>query len=295
MVPITVSENATFRVEVGAVPVAVLRVHRPDYHSASEIRSELAWIGALRAQDAVATAAPLTLGGDAPACLAVAGGGVHVSAFSFLPGQAPEPGADLVPAFVRLGAITARLHRQAERWRKPAWFRRARWDWGTTLGDQPRWGEWQAAPDLDGPGRALIGRAVRRLEARLAAYGTGAARFGLIHADLRLANLLAAGDRLAVIDFDDCGFGWFVYDFAASVSFMEDDPRVAALAEAWCVGYRGVRPLGADDRAMIPDMVLLRRLMLLAWITSRAGSETADAFRPGFAAGTVRLAGRYLG
>ena len=45
---------------------------------------------------------------------------------------------------------------------------------------------------------------------------------------------------------------------------------------------------------MLPDFVLLRRLMLLAWITSRAGSDTADAFRQGFAAGTMRLVHAYL-
>ena len=291
-VPHTVSENATFLVEVDAAPVAVLRVHRPGYHAANEIRSELAWIAALRDADAVVTAAPLGLGATAPGCVDVAGVRLDVSAFSFLAGRAPD--ARLEPAFERLGDITARLHVQARGWERPAWFRRKRWDWAATLGEAPIWGDWRAAPDLDGAGRALIELAVRRLAGRLAAYGTGPDRFGLIHADLRLANLLADGDRLAVIDFDDCGFGWFVYDFAASVSFMEDEPAVASLAAAWCAGYARVRPLAPEDRAMLPDFVLLRRLMLLAWITSRAGSDTADAFRPGFAAGTMGLVHAYL-
>jgi len=39
--------------------------------------------------------------------------------------------------------------------------------------------------------------------ARLARFGSGAARFGLIHADMRLANLLVDGDDVCVIDFDD--------------------------------------------------------------------------------------------
>ena len=293
MVPLAVSENATFRVEVGGAPTAVLRVHRPGYQGRPEIRSELAWIGALRAAGAVATAPPLPLcGGDAPASVAVAGLALHVSAFGFLPGDAPAAG--LVPCFERLGEVTARLHGHARGWRRPGWFRRQRWDWAATLGEAPIWGDWRAAPDLAADGRALIGRAVRRLEARLAAYGTGPERFGLIHADLRLANLLADGERLAVIDFDDCGFGWFIYDFAASVSFLEHDPAVPALMAAWCAGYARVRTLAAADRAMLPDVVLLRRLVLLAWITSRAGSATADALRPGFVAGTLRLVQAYL-
>ena len=59
-----------------------------------------------------------------------------------------------------------------------------------------------------GAGRARDPDAARRDDrARLARYGTGPDRFGLTHADLRIANLLVDGDRTIVIDFDDCGLG----------------------------------------------------------------------------------------
>jgi hypothetical protein len=40
-------------------------------------------------------------------------------------------------------------------------------------------------------------------------FGADHERFGLIHADLRLANLLVWQEKTRVIDFDDCGFGWW--------------------------------------------------------------------------------------
>ena len=43
---------------------------------------------------------------------------------------------------------------------------------------------------------------------------------------MRLANLLVDGRDVSVIDFDDCGFGWFMYDLGSSVSFIEHDPTV---------------------------------------------------------------------
>ncbi len=47
------------------------------------------------------------------------------------------------------------------------------------------------------------------LRDRLAAFlGTGPQRYGLVHADTRLANLLVDGGRVSVIDFDDSGFSW---------------------------------------------------------------------------------------
>ena len=57
-------------------------------------------------------------------------------------------------------------------------------------------------------------------------------------ADLRLANLLIDGEAVKVIDFDDCGFGWHMYDAATPVSFYEHEPQVPRLLEAWLKGYR---------------------------------------------------------
>ena len=75
----------------------------------------------------------------------------------------------------------------------------------------------------------LLGRLDATIAARLAAYGQPPERYGLVHADIRLANLLVDDAHVRVIDFDDCGFTWFMYDFATTVSFMEDHPRVPEL------------------------------------------------------------------
>jgi len=42
----------------------------------------------------------------------------------------------------------------------------------------------------------------------------GGGRPGLIHADLHLGNALFWSDEVRVIDFDDCGFGYWLYDIA---------------------------------------------------------------------------------
>ncbi|MCS6762501.1 MAG: phosphotransferase [Candidatus Devosia symbiotica] len=55
--------------------------------------------------------------------------------------------------------------------------------------------------------------------------------YGLIHADMRLGNLLVDSDQVSLIDFDDCGF-CFTYDFAAAVSFHETNSAIPALKAA---------------------------------------------------------------
>jgi len=129
---------------------------------------------------------------------------------------------------------------------------------------------------------------------RLAAFGKGADRYGLIHADMRLANLLIEGETTCLIDFDDCGTGWLLYDFATGISFMEDHPQVPALRKAWVKGYRQVRALSDEDEAEIDTVVMLRRMALLAWIGSHIEAPEPQALAPHFAAGTVKLATAYL-
>ena len=133
------------------------------------------------------------------------------------------------------------------------------------------------------------------LRRRLEAFGQARDRFGLVHADIRLANLLAEGEHVRVIDFDDCGWSWYMYDFATSVSFIEDHPDVPELTQAWVDGYRTVSPLDPAEEAELDTFVMLRRLLLVAWIGSHHQFATEAAeLGAGFTAGTCALAERYL-
>ncbi len=293
---LNVSENATFKaVDPGSAAPVVLRVHRPLYHEVDEIASELEWIDALRAEAVVDTPEPLTtVDGRRIVAFETRGGTRHVVGFAFMEGREPELSGPLVSGFRQLGAISARLHDHARRWSRSVAFRRKIWHFETTLGAEPHWGDWRAGLGLTPDGQAVLERACGALEARLARHGKGGDRFGLIHADLRLANLLVDGERIGVIDFDDCGFGWFGYDFASAVSFFEHEPVVADLQAAWVDGYRGVAPLDADEEAMLPSFVLLRRILLTAWVASHAETPTAREMGPAYTEGTVTLAERYL-
>jgi Ser/Thr protein kinase RdoA (MazF antagonist) len=98
-----------------------------------------------------------------------------------------------------------------------------------------------------------------------------------------------------VIDFDDCGWSWFMYDFATTVSFIEDHPHVPELKAAWVEGYRSAAELDPADEAELDTFVMLRRLLLVAWIGSHHQFATEAAeLGAGFTDGTCALAERYL-
>lgn len=280
------SENETWR----AGPL-VLRLHRQGYHTKAEIASELAWLTALQDLPGLNAVRPV----PGAQGLVTEIDGRFLVAFAPIAGQELQPGDDLARWFAPLGEITARLHLHARQWTPPRGFSRKRWDVETILGPQPHWGHWRQAQGLDAPGAALLERATDKLALVLTACGTGPESFGLIHADLRLANLMVAGDTLTAIDFDDCGFGWWAYDLAAALSFIETDPRLPDLIARWCEGYARAAPLRPEDRAMIPALIFLRRVLLTAWLATRADSDTAQALGgPAYTQGTLTLAERFL-
>jgi len=291
------SENHTFRIDRTDGARFILRVHRPGYQSAATIESELEWLSALRRDTDLILPQPLP-GADGTLLQLLAPAGEpsrYGVLFAHERGREPRPNDDLGLLFERLGGLAAKAHLHAMGFQPSPGFTRQLWNAGTILDADGLWGDWRAAPHVQGETAEILAALDQRLRTELAAYGQGHDRFGLIHADMRLANLLVEDDRIVLIDFDDCGFCWFMYDFAASISFFEQSPEVPALRERWIRGYTAIRALSAVDLAMLDAMVLLRRMALLAWIGSHHETDLARAHAPDFARVTAELARAYLG
>lgn len=294
---INLSENETYKVEAPSGKRWALRVHRPGYQSQNELASEIAWLVALR-QDGVVTT-PVPVAGLNGEWIQIARHGSvaeprNVVLFEWESGRHPETGMDLRQCFESLGAISAKMHLHSIRWQRPAGFERFTWNFETALGEVSRWGRWRDGLGMDAAKLDLFGRTVELIRQRLAIYGSGPDRFGLAHCDLRLANLLIDGGQVKVIDFDDCGFGWYMYDAATSVSFYEHLPEVPGLIEIWLEGYRTVRELGKADEEEIPTFVMLRRLLLVAWLGSRPETDLAKSLGTSYTDQTVGLCYAYL-
>jgi Ser/Thr protein kinase RdoA (MazF antagonist) len=301
---LNVSENATFLVCDPDAGASVLRVHRLGYHTEPEIASELAWMDALRAEAGVRTprVLPAADGRRVVTVAERAGAGSstrrHCVRFEFLPGTEPGGSGDdpaLTAAhFAELGEVTARMHRHAREWSRPDWFTRFHWDYAAAFGQQARWGRWQDGIGVGPSERAVLTRLDDVLRARLRAFGSGPERYGLVHADTRLANLLVYDGSVSVIDFDDSGFSWYLYDLGTSVSFFEHEPEVPALVDSWLEGYRRAAELSAADQAEIWTFIMFRRLLLVAWIGSHRAVDIAAELGAVYTQGSCDLAESYL-
>jgi Ser/Thr protein kinase RdoA (MazF antagonist) len=295
---VNLSENATYKLSATDGRAWALRVHRAGYHAREAIASELAWLMDLRRTGAVVTPVPVPgLNGDLiqdvphPRMAS----NRHIVLFEWEAGREPGIGEDLSQPFEALGEAAARMHLHVMQWQRPAWFTRHTWDFETALGEaKPHWGRWREGLGVTPAIADMFARTVALIGNRLSAYGQSSERFGLVHGDIRLANVLVDDDAVKVIDFDDCGFSWFMYDAATTVSFYEHEPQVPDLLESWKQGYRRVRALSRDDENEIQTFIMLRRLLLVAWIGTRRDTDLATSMGVAYTQGSVALCERYL-
>lgn len=294
---VNISENATFLVEMEGERYA-LRIHRPGYHSSQAIASELEWITALKQSGQIETPLPLPGRDDQfiqEIDLTTDGQPVRCVLFDWLTGSEPGIAEDLTRPFQVLGEVTARMHLHSINWKRSVGFTRFAWDFESSLGEAaPHWGHWRNGLGIEARHLELFSRTVSVIGERLLRYGREANQFGMIHADLRLANLLVDGDAVKVIDFDDCGFGWFMYDAATPISFYEHLPNTDQLIGHWLEGYQRVRTLSAEDVAEIPTFIMLRRLLLIAWIGSHSETDLAQSMGHSYTDGSLGLCENYL-
>jgi Ser/Thr protein kinase RdoA (MazF antagonist) len=294
---VSISENEIYRVEAPSGRRWALRVQRPGYQSKRSLASEMAWLAALRRDGVVATQIPVAgVNGEWVQVVRDPDSGEarNVVLFKWENGAHPRMDLDLRQCFRGLGAITAQMHVHSKIWQRPEDFERFTWDFETALGETARWGRWRDALGMNAGRLDLFGRTAELIGKRLSLYGRGPDRFGLAHCDLRLDNLLVDKGEIKVIDFDDCGFSWYMYDAAAAVSFHEHLPQVPSLIESWLEGYRTVSAVSQAEEEEIPTFVMLRRLLLVAWVGSHAETVLARSLGASYTDQTVALCSGYL-
>jgi Ser/Thr protein kinase RdoA (MazF antagonist) len=289
---INLSENATYRVDTQDGRCFAMRIHRQGYHSKPAIASEIAWQMDLRATGTAVTPQPVK-GRNGELIQQI--GNQFVVLSHWESGTEPAISQNLNQPFEQLGAIAARMHQHVQTWQRPPWFTRFTWDFETALGEKnPHWGRWRNGIGVDKSTEQLFTRTVKSIGQSIENYKKSQNNFGLIHADLRLANLLIDKATIKVLDFDDCGLGWFMYDAATAISFHEHEPQVPELMEHWKAGYRSIRPLSRNDEAEIPTFIMLRRLLLVAWIGSHSETDLAKSLGTNFTHDTKRLCETFL-
>ncbi|RXT54344.1 phosphotransferase enzyme family protein [Bradyrhizobium betae] len=297
-------ENAVFRLRDGHGEQFALRVHRNGYHTDAELASELQWMSLL-AESSI----------DVPAVIPAMDGSLFVKAtalgvseplqvdmMTWLDGEqlgSIETGFsssldELSELYHQVGRLAARLHNHAAAWQLPDSFARHAWDAQGLLGPNPFWGQFRDLPHLAAH-LPLIEDACRKAQQDLHSLGQSGEIYGLIHADLVPENILRFGSRLMLIDFDDAGFGWHMFELATALFWHTDRPYYRTVHDALLAGYRSTRALSESQWQHLPLFLYLRSITYLSWVRTRSETETARELTPILVEKACLLASDYLG
>lgn len=263
-------ENHVYRVDDQHLQTTwALRVHRAGLRTHSELQSESQWMQAL-GKAGLSVPYPV-VSSNGHLCEEINSQWVDMQ--TWLPGETLST-RESEAIYRLLGHAMAQLHTASDAWKLPPTFDRPAWDLDGLLGTEPVWDRFWENPYLDTQQQTLL-RRFRAAATQALHTDCQTLDFGLIHADLVSENVLIDldADHLHLIDFDDSGFGYRLFDLATVILRLQRNPTHEKYTYALIDGYMSTRPL---DMGALDLFLALRACTYIGWIITRIDEETGE-------------------
>jgi Ser/Thr protein kinase RdoA (MazF antagonist) len=244
----------------------VLRILAVDDTDA--IASELTWLAALNREAGMPVPAPvMTLDGKLLTTIATPGipKGRVVSLMRWLDGRRFRNG--LRPQHIyALGQVVAQMHTFSASWQPPSGFTRPHWNWDSQLGGSMFKHSLEEVvesipPKFQQPLQVISQEAKRVMES----IGKGPDVYGMIHADLYPENVLFKAGKAFPIDFEDCGYGYWMWDIAVALCEWAWGNEWEQMRDAFREGYAQVRTLPETQWAQLDLFVATQFATMVLW------------------------------
>lgn len=256
-----------FRVESPSQGRFVLRVYKLSRPS-ENLRPELLWLQSLRREMPLSVPEPIpAVDGSLISYTSPkwASEPLRCVLLRWLPGEKKiDPSATELSL---AGSHVARLHRYCEQPGVPEGltFPYA-WDWDWVFGEAvPLWNKGASVysrRDLE-----VFRVTAERVWQDLQELGKDSNVFGIVHRDLHLNNFLFHNEKAYVIDFEVCGWGYYLFDLTVTLSSLKS--HGAPLQAAFLEGYQRERPLTKDCWRYLKTFMAMRVVqrvnMVLRW------------------------------
>ena len=266
-VSINYEYNATLKIEATDGQLFALRINTNSPRTPENLRAEIAFVRFLAEDGRIKVPHPIanTEGDFYTSILHEASGRTfHCVLYSWILGEEleDEPTDEQLKA---LGAAMATMHLVAQGFKLPH---------GSVLSiyNDPLW--WtedfllSEKSVLDAEAKDLISRALSAIKSGVAKFYADATPI-LIHADLHGGNVLWHEGSLSVIDFDDCGLGLPIQDFATALYYFDTPEQDAAFKE----GYNSIAPIPECTEREMKMFFLQRRIVLLNYLYETSNLE----------------------
>jgi Ser/Thr protein kinase RdoA (MazF antagonist) len=247
----------------------LLRLHAWD--NIPYINGEMLWLEALASEGGLAVQKPMRAL-DGEFCVQVRSEAVPegrcATLLRWLDGRKLEKG--LRPKHLAaLGRTVARLHEFSAHWEPPEGFSRPTWDWAAQLGGSHfEMSIEELVGSMPQQFRAPFWTVSEEAKAAMASLGQGPDAFGLIHADLYPENILYKAGQAYPIDFEDCGYGWWLWDIAVALCTWAWGPDWERMRDAFYEGYTSLRGLPAAQWDLLDLFIATQYATMLIWASA---------------------------
>lgn len=288
---LTYENNAVYKVTDGD-NLYTLRIHRPEHKALARIQAELAWLGAIKQGMTLCVPEPVrplyegALDGINTPVVCVLFHWIEEGTFF----RDTPPTVDFVRA---VGRFAGELHTFSMTYVPPKDVQHTQLDWGGLFGKvsaegtpsqyDPKEGE-QHFTDAQ---RDIMAQGAEKVRRVMETLGKSRQSYGLIHADLIPKNVMLNGDSVCALDFDECSYGYYLYDLAPMLLMVKGEPNFAELRQALWDGYTAVRPQPADYFDLLETLIAGRHIASCRWIAGNAEHPSIKGKVAGILAGRI--------
>jgi Ser/Thr protein kinase RdoA (MazF antagonist) len=234
--------------------------------------SELTWLAALRHEAGLPVPEPVpTLDGELLTTITTPGipHGRVVSLMRWVDGQQLAEKNLRAHHAKAWGCLVGKLHRFAAGWHPPDDFKRFHWDWDGLLGNGVlRTSVDELVTSMPTEIQEPFKRVSAQIKEIMTALGKDPGAYGMIHADMFLENVLFKGKEPRLIDFEDCGFGHWMFELGivlAQFRWMTSWPQIR---DAFLEGYLEKHSLPDEQLAHLDLFMAAQHATMVIWASA---------------------------
>ena len=261
-------ENVTYKTFDSDGQQLVLRFHRKNYSSKEEINSELKWLSALNKEKINVPKSIKSINKNFIEKV----NDQYVSVLTWINGKpltklkSCEKSLENNKIFYNLGKELAKLHLFSDVWNNKETLRKRTWNIEGLLGENPIWDRFWSNPELSEVQTNQI--ILMKIKCQtILENNLKDLDYGLIHADAVRDNVLFNNSKkVQLIDFDDSGYGFRLFDIATTLLYYLRNKNFLIIKNNLIKGYLSIRNLNME---LLDVFILIRSFTYVGWNISR--------------------------
>lgn len=266
-------ENTTFKLSTEQGNF-LLRVYCGLHNTAQDIESEANIIEYLSSCNNYTYQKPIRNNYDNFVSIFEAAESKPVSILSWIDSPIVGHQVDDLSLFEKLGKLIACIHNKLADWQKPVDFQRPTLDVDGLIGNNGAFGYANLGYKyFDRETVSLFELVCKRL-VDFEAVTAKETNFGIIHGDLHLNNVILHQNSLIPIDFDDSGWGYYIYDLAVILANYWGMMEYSAIKTNLLQGYRTIRKLSVEIENQLSLFIAARYICLAVYLAGKSEKES---------------------